>query len=130
MRLPDWPERLAKVIEEWEHKDFSWGAGDCVCFAGAVHEAVTGIDAIARWRGKYFSKEEARKLMRGELGDEVSAVLGPPISHHRARRGDIVMVRGGLGVCLGPFAAVRGQKSGLVRVPMGETKFAWPIGAG
>jgi hypothetical protein len=59
------------------------------------------------------------------LADLVSKVLGPPVDPKRARRGDIVMVDGALGICRGEWVEcldrmqplARGQKAWRLEGP-------------
>lgn len=64
-----------------------------------------------------------RRLGVRTLSGAVSAVLGPPYTSPRfARRGDVVMVRGALGVCRGEVAEC------IDKVwPMRSVERAWPI---
>lgn len=61
-----------------------------------------------------------RRLGVRTLAGAVTKVLGAPIDRKLANRGDIVMVRGGLGVCAGELAVCMGAT-----VLMKEVELAW-----
>jgi hypothetical protein len=85
-----------------------------------------GRDIWAELGGCPRSWREAADLYRRHgcrtLAEVVSKVLGPPIDPKRAMRGDVVMVRGALGICRGELADCMGAM-----VPMGEAEMAWPV---
>jgi hypothetical protein len=88
---------------------------------------VTGRDIWAELGGCPRSWREAAALYRRHrvrtLADLVSKVIGPPVDVSRARRGDIVLIRGALGICAGDLV-VGLNSSGKMR----EVEKAWRIG--
>ncbi len=132
-RLPDWPERLAALIETRRHAPFAWGSHDCMLFAADAVLACTGRDPAAEWRGRYTTEAQAEAIM-GEGGlyalvrqveDARGTALCPP---HLAQRGDTALVMRGnqaiMGVVLGDQVALPGL-DGLVFVPLAAARRAW-----
>lgn len=75
-RLPDWWPRLRATVADWEGRPFEWGETDCVCFAGACLEAVTGHDALAEIRGTYATRLQARARLRWWRHPDVASAAG------------------------------------------------------
>jgi hypothetical protein len=130
LRCHDWPERLSKVIHEWQQLPFIWGQTDCAHFADAVLVALTKKSALSGWLSYYGPGSAHRTLQQAgfqNLAAAVSSILGSPIPPVHLQRGDLVMVRHGLGVLLDHRIAVRAQKSGLLFLPCREITLGWKI---
>lgn len=133
-RLPDWPERLAALVEARRHAPFEWGRHDCALFAADGIEAVTGEQPFADWRGRYASEDEADRETGGSVEVTVAAELARwgacEIEPQTAQRGDVVMVRAGnaeaVGVVLGEVVAVPGVER-LAFVPLRKAYRAWAV---
>lgn len=52
-RLPDWPERLARVVEAARNRTFRWGEHDCALFALDCLDAQSGGNIAGQFRGTY-----------------------------------------------------------------------------
>lgn len=94
MRRHDyWPGALERVIDKARTKRFRRGRHDCALFVAACIKAMTGADYGAPFRGKYNTKEGAAMMLRERgaetPGDYASVVLGQPVSHREAGRGDV-----------------------------------------
>lgn len=132
MRAVDWEDQLNACIEAWQGRAFAWGAADCCTWAAAAVEAQTGIDLMAEFRGAYKSKTGAARALRdigaGTLVETMDAKLEriPPAW---AKRGDVVMIDGNLGICNGRDALMIGD-DGLERLPMGAATAAWGLDHG
>jgi hypothetical protein len=136
-RYDNWPERLAALVERARARRFVWGQHDCMTFAADAVRAMTGIDPIAGWRGRYASEEEGDALL-GPDGLEsfvahLMAGLGvPEASPRHVQRGDWAMVtlprtdRLWNGVCLGESVAMPAEH-GLVFVPAARVARCWRI---
>lgn len=87
-------------------RDPSWERHCADLAIERVAEA-TGRDVWAELGGKPANNREAADLYRRNgarcLADLVTKVLGPPVDRKMARRGDICMVDGALGICRGEW---------------------------
>jgi len=140
-RFPDWEQRLTDYIASVRMRPFEWGQHDCILFACAAAEAQTGRDAAAEYRGKYTDKAGAAKALRdigeGTLLNTVDSQFAPkPVG--RAQRGDLVMVDGAVGVCMGANALFVGEerlaeatgaimREGIMAVPRALWERAWAV---
>lgn len=122
-RLADWETRLAAYLEPLRLRHFQWGRHDCCTFAAGAVEAMTGVDPIPEFRGRYTTAiGSARALKRfgaGTLEATMDSKFAT-VAASLAQRGDVVMTAGLLGICLGTFAmAVKteGEREGLIRLP-------------
>lgn len=121
-RLPDWEARLAAYLEPLRLRAFAWGQHDCCTFAAGAVTAMTGVDPMPEFRGRYSTAlGSARALRRIGAGD-LAATLdrkfeAAPAS--LAHRGDIVMSSGLLGINWGAFLFAvgrEGDREGLIRI--------------
>ena len=100
VRLPDWPERLAALIEDRRHAPFEWGHHDCYLFACDGAMAMTGSDPAWPVRGAYADEDGADALI-GPDGLEafVAASLAAwgavECRPSLAQRGDFIMAQVG-----------------------------------
>lgn len=109
--------------------DPDWRTRHCAePVADAIREA-KGRDVWAELGGCPRSWREAAALYRRagvrSLAEVVTRVLGEPIDRKLARRGDVAMVRGALGIVRGEVAECFGAT-----VPMREAEAVWPIRQG
>jgi hypothetical protein len=115
-RRPDWPERLAALVEARRHAPFTWGTHDCAMFAADAVLVQTDRDFLARWRGAYATEEQGDAITGGAFGTFMEAALAAfgaaECPAGLAQRGDVALVRYGntrsLGVVLGGSVAVPG----------------------
>ncbi len=137
-RLPDWETRLAAYLEPLRLCAFAWGRHDCCTFSAGAVEAMTGIDPMPEFRGRYTTaRGSVRALRRFGAGDLVRTLDGKfePVAAPLAQRGDIVMSSGLLGICLGPFLVAvgrEGEREGLIRIerPIWDAPRAWRVQVG
>jgi hypothetical protein len=100
VRRDDWPERLARYLDEALEREKEWGVFDCGMFAAGAIEAMTGVDLAAPLRGRYAGNISAEKAMRRYSGgglEEVAAKVTREagfegIDPRLAQRGDLVIV--------------------------------------
>ena len=140
-RLPDWEQRLHEYIAAATDRPFVFGEHDCWLFASGAVETLTGVDPAADLRGRYSDDASAKALLR-DIGAGTflrlvqSRFKAKPVG--LAGRGDLVWVRGGLGVCVGAQALFVGEerwaglagvplREGLVTVPRGAWQKAWAV---
>lgn len=106
--------------------DPDWRTRHCAEPAVEAASAALERDIWAELGGCPRSWREAAALYRRlgvrSLAEAVTEVLGPPIPSRQAMRGDVVMVRGALGVCRGELAECMGAT-----VSMREAEHAWPV---
>ena len=136
-RRADWPERLAEVVATATDKPYVLGRWDCLRFACACIEAMTGTDFWPRFAGSYKTHREALRaiiLVARDLPTAIGNTLGvPPVPTLLAHRGDLVLYRDPagehIGVCLGATVAVLGP-DGLLHLPLTHDGLgpAWRIG--
>lgn len=107
-RLPNWETRLHDFMAAGRDREFAWGEWDCILFATAAAEAITGVDKAASFRGQYSDELGAREILR-TLG---KGTLLATVNHHfeakppaYAVRGDLIWHAGCVGVCMGGDAA-------------------------
>lgn len=96
-RLDDWQTNLSRLIEDKRAEPFAFPTWNCLMWAFAGIEAVTGRDLGLPYRGKYKDERSAAKLLRKV--DQVKTSqellekhLGEARAVAFARPGDIVLV--------------------------------------
>jgi len=134
-RISDWPTAFDAFIESKKLLPFSWGTHDCIMFATAVIEAITGNDPARTWRGQYATALGAARIFKKFGGFEemickVAADHGfQEQSLSLAQRGDLVLQNGKwptAGVCCGKLSAFTDAKS-LIFVPTQSCSKSWRI---
>lgn len=121
-RLPDWETRLAAYLEPLRLRAFAWGRHDCCTFAAGAVLAMTDVDPIAEFRGRYSTPRGSVRALRKFGAGDLTATLDAKFERvpaALAHRGDIVMSGGLLGICLGPFlvaVGAEGDREGLIRI--------------
>jgi hypothetical protein len=145
-RREDWEGRLNDYLATVRKSGHRWGGGenevDCaLAWAGAI-EAMTDVDLMAEFRGRYASEEEAMSLIREAGFDDLASLLDdrlPRVPRPSAQRGDLIMVKGGAlalawgsdALAIGEARAVTGgpllYPAGIVRVPRKDWRKAWKI---
>lgn len=132
-RRSDWEQRLHAYLVENRGAVFAWGITDCALFAAGAVEAMTGDDPAAAYRGKYRTAAGSAKALvkfgAGTLEATIDAAF-EPIGRAFARRGDLVMYDGAVGICVGGdalFVGEEGGAAGLVRVPRVQWSKAWRV---
>ena len=89
MRRPDWPIRLNEYIVSTRDKKFRYGRHDCTTFISGAVKAMTGVDPMAEFRGKYASKESANVALKeigsGNLYRTLVKKLGKPVAGAHGR---------------------------------------------
>lgn len=119
-RFEDWPERLFDYLESVRSKPFKYGENDCCLFVANAVEAMTGIDPAEEFRG--YDEDGAKEILSRfggleGLAEYVCEKSGfPEVPVSMAQRGDVVLAKDMLGICLGRRVAAPG-KSGVVYLP-------------
>jgi hypothetical protein len=129
MRLPDWEVRLAAYLVAVASEPHAYGSHDCALHGANAVLAQTGRDHGAPFRGRYRTQlGAARALRKYGSGDLVTTfdrhleVIPPSL----ARRGDLVLAQGSVGVCIGGDAMFAGA-DGLERIARLEWSRAWRV---
>lgn len=97
MRFDDWRPRLAAYLAETVRRPFRPGRHDCVLWAAGARAAMTGVDMMAEWRGRYSTVEEGLQLARQAGCDDpwLHVVSGlEEIAPAYAQVGDLVVLDG------------------------------------
>ena len=81
-RRPDWPERLAVLVEARRHAPFVWGTHDCAMFAADAVLAQTDRDFLARWRGAYAAEEQGEAITGGAEAAPAFGRIAQEIAHN------------------------------------------------
>lgn len=116
-RLPDWMVRLDELVHQLLCRPFEWGVTDCCTVASDVVLAVTGVDPMSDFRGRYRSERNALKLLARSGGIEalLTSRLGPLVPLACAQVGDIGLCSDGRLVFCGGGGAWKGPgDQGLV----------------
>ena len=120
-RHGDWPERLNAYILKAQYDPFIIGGHDCCTFISGAIEAMTGVDPMPEFRGKYDDWRSGLKALKKvdksitSLEEILEAKFGPAITGVHALKGDIVMYEGSCGIMLGRMGIFIGE-NGLVYV--------------
>lgn len=133
-RLPDWDQRLARLVERHMQTPGAWGAADCLLTAMDAVEAITGVDPAAEIRKRYKTSAGAARLLRknGFVDlDQALASRFPEVGRLLAQRGDLAIVERD-GVLAVGFVCSHGVavkvETGLVFVPQTDIKSAFKVG--
>lgn len=139
-RLPDWEARLSAYLAD-RHARSSFGYAhvddpdqdDCCTFGGGAVLAMTGIDPMPEFRGRYRTARGSLRALRRHGAGTLEATLDGKFGRVRpsfAQRGDLVMVNGMMGVCVGADAMLvgrDGEREGLVRFGRADWQAAWAV---
>lgn len=133
VRRPDWPQRLAAFIEARRDMPFEWGRNDCVLFAAAWIEELTGrrLFADVDWTDARSAREKLAAL--GGIRQAARDALGPEVQNWMMiRRGDVAIAEDDAGrevgtVCTGTTLAGPGER-GIMHLPLDRAMLVWRIG--
>jgi hypothetical protein len=137
MRPEGWEARLAAVVEAYRARPYVLGVSDCLRFACAAIEAVSGEAHWHLFAGRYTTRAEALRTLRAwgrSWTQAFTAFFGSePAPAATARRGDVLTFDAGserhLGVCVGAEVALY-TETGLAFVPLSDARLieAWRVG--
>lgn len=132
-RYADWAPRLNKYITAERDKPFVYGQSDCCTFAAGTVKAMTGVDLMEEFRGKYWDEESANKALlefgngRGKLYRTLRMKLGRSVRGVYGRKGDVAFHDGSCGIVLGRYAIFTGSE-GYLYIPITKLQRAFRIG--
>lgn len=138
MRRPDWEARLGAYLRACRDTPFAWGRHDCCLFAAGAVIAMTGIDLMGEFRGRYRTPRGAIRALRRHGAGTLEATMDGKllaIEPAYAKRGDLVLANygegeGALCVVLGRDAAAvgaEGDREGLVTIGRAQWRRAWQV---
>lgn len=133
-RLPGWVEAMNAAILAAETRPFDWNGWCCADFTADIVRAMTGVDALADYRGHFDDEASAWAALAardGSLRAACTRIFGNSRPAAFAQRGDVVLLRGGkgLGVCVGRIAAFASDDgAGLVRRPLIDCSRSFTLG--
>jgi hypothetical protein len=127
MRLSDWEARLNDYISSKRGEAFAWGENDCCTFSAGAVEALTGVDPMTEYRGKYDTALGSARALGGKTLEEVLDEKFPEAPIGFAQRGDLVLMDDCVGVVAGDYAWFVSDV-GLERVKRGLWDKAWKVG--
>ncbi len=128
-RLPDWETRLAGYLESVLHAPHAYGQHDCALHGANAVLAQTGVDHGAPFRGRYSTATGSVRALRKYGAGTLEATFDrhldevPPAL---ARRGDLVLAQGSVGVCIGGEAMFASEQ-GLIRIARADWARAWRV---
>lgn len=107
-RRIDWQRRLNDYLVKVSGRPFRYGRWDCCIYISGAVKAMTDVDPMAEFRGRYTSRETAlaalRELGSGTLYNTMRTKFGNPVPAVMAKRGDIAYHEGNLGIINGRCA--------------------------
>lgn len=139
MRVQDWPERLAAVVQAARGMPYALGgkngSQDCISFAATCHTAMCGDSPISSEVGTYESRFAAAKRLQDRgfkgLGDYLDSLFDEVGKYH-ASRGDFALFENDnadpcIGVVLGPTVAFVAEDGGLAELPIADAVKTWRV---
>jgi hypothetical protein len=130
MRVDGWESALAALLDAWADRAFAYGEADCARFVAEAVQAQTEADFYAPFRGRYKTAAASIKALRtigaGDLAATITAALGEPMHPAFAGRGDVVMLDGNAGICMGAASWFVGD-AGLERRATADCQTAWKV---
>lgn len=128
-RLRDWERLLGEYLLGIASEPFSWGF-DCFQMSMAGVEAMTGVHPAPHLVGGYDDREGAMLVLRergeGTLTKTLDAIFEPCLPGF-ARRGDLVMTQGAVGICMGATGLFLTEEDGLARMPRADFTHGWRV---
>ena len=128
---------MINIIQKYGNLPFIWGVNDCCLFSANILHEVRNIDYAQDLRGKYFSKQQAYKLLdevysTNNLMQVVSIILGKEMKENfiEVSPGNIVCFDNkdntySIGVNFGARSYFISEEKGLVAVPNRICKGFW-----
>ena len=123
-RVTYWERRLIEAVDKCRGAEISTGSLDCGLFAADCVLAVTGVDYMEDFRGKYKTQKGALRLLKKYADGTIEGYLASLFSEHLnaklARRGDVVLYTfreedgPSVGVCCGDISAFVEEEHGVI----------------
>ncbi len=134
-RIEGWEDRVLSVIETYRRKPYRLGRSDCLTFACAAVEAMTGVDYLDLVPRRYATNKAALRLAREIGGGTVADAVDKKTGLKRGSvasmgRGDVCLyvddIGEHLGLFWGRFAYVYGP-NGIVTVDIHKCTSGWRV---
>lgn len=131
MRKENWAKELSSTLETWQNMPFIWGETDCFHFAMACINNMTGRTIAAEINCTYSTFRGSLKQLKKEFQVNGLAEFASSLFAHiplvQARRGDLVLYQGALGICLGRKSAFMTETQGLMFMETLQCQDAWRV---
>ena len=109
LALSEFNSLFYKYLEENKNKTFKYGKFDCFLFVKGFHKTSVGDDFIGNYTRKLDYIEKLNELGYNSIMSYCDDHL-IKIDNKNAQRGDIVLYKGGLGLCDGINSIFLGGK--------------------
>lgn len=101
-RFPDWQRQLKEYVRSEIGKPFAFGRVDGAMFTAGAVKVMTGVDLARGYRGYKTAQGGMRKIAaKGHKSLAGPFEVLPEISPFSAVAGDVVLIEGSDGDCLG-----------------------------
>lgn len=134
-RVPDWEQRLTRLVAAEMARPFAWGSADCATFAAAVVSELVGLDVLEGTRSWSSSAGALRslKVIGCDTAEQFFARHLIEIPVAAAHRGDLVMPAGEAGPLVCPALltgaeAMSRNEAGWVVMPRRLAARAYKVG--
>tara|TARA_R110000868_G_scaffold16851_3_gene74626 strand:- start:4518 stop:4931 length:414 start_codon:yes stop_codon:yes gene_type:complete len=134
-RITNWPAALDQYIDRSKYIPFKWGENDCIMFACAGINAITGKNPSAPWLGNYTTALGAARIFKqyGGFEDMIATIASEHGYNERpvalAQRGDLMLHDNkwpSAGICVGRLSAFVSRDS-LLFVKTADCRRVWMI---
>ena len=133
-RVSNWESVWGEFIANFARGPIIWGQNDCMLMGGYNLEVLTGEDIWTEHVKKYDTEFGAFRYLKSEVGVEDCEAFWdqylPTQPVAMAKRGDLVLFDGCVGICLGRKSLFKCDEEDGVHVEMIDTlncNKAWKI---
>ncbi len=103
-RIDNWPQALNTYINSVKDNKFEWGVHDCCTLVSGCVKAITGVDPMIEFRGKYDEathKQALQDIGAGTIFKTLIKKFGKSTHGAMGQRGDIAFHDGRCGIIIG-----------------------------
>lgn len=130
MKIDGWEAVLAEYIEASEPISFLWGESDCALWVAKYYDSVKGTTFYEECHGRYFDEESANEFLKNKGFESAASIPDAylsPVSVDFAKRGDIILFNGALGICAGRKSYILTAEKGLFAILTASCQKAWMV---
>ena len=132
MRVSNWEQALSDYLFERSDMPFEYGKNDCCTFAAGAVQAMTGINPMEEFVGKYKSMASSVRAISNSGFDGLEQIMDSkfdsiPIGF--ASTGDLAFFNESVGVVVGGKAAFVSE-DGFVLISREKWDKAWGVARG